>query len=217
MGVTNFGTTAYAGASLGSTGTLFWQTSDGTSGTNSSMGLTDNKGSFVNNNPIKGDNYYYYISPTNKIIMGFLYNGSNITNNNFVDSSDTTSDTIAISKNANFMYGTKNVAGAKIYVTTSLTSDNFELIRTIVLNSDFYLLDLASDGLGNFVALTYSSTSQEARISFYDPTGEFIANTIFSATYSSLPEGHLTVDPQNNNIGIVVGDTYQLLSFGNAN
>lgn len=217
MGVTNFGDTAYAGASLGSTGTLFWQTSNGTNGTNSSMGLTDNKGSFVNNNPIKGDKYYYYISPTNKIIMRFLYDGSNITKNNFVDSGDTTSDTIAIAKNSNFMYGTKNVAGTKIYVTTPLTSDNFKLIRTIDLNSDFYLLDLASDGLGNFVALAYSSTYQKVIISFYDSTGKFIANNIFSDTYSSLPKGHLTIDPQNNNIGIVVGDSFQLWSFGNAN
>ena len=216
MGVTKFGATAYAGTSLGSNGTLFWQTSNGTSGTNSSMGLTDNKGSFVNNNPIKGDKYYYYISPTNKIIMRFLYDGSNITENNFVDSSDTTSDTIAIAKNSNFMYGTKNVAGTNIYVTTPLTSDNFKLIRTIFLNSDVYLLDLASDGLGNFATLTYSSTSQKAIISFYDPTGNLITNTIFDATYSSLLEGHLTVDPQNNNIGLAVGDTYQLWSYGNA-
>ena len=224
MGVTNFFDIthnfldiSYVGSSIGSTGTLFWQTSDGNNGTNSSMGLTDNKGSFVNNNPIKGDRYCYYISPTNKIIMRFLGNGYNITKNNFVDSSDTTSDTIAIAKNSNFMYGTKNVAGTKIYVTTPLTSDNFKLIKTIVLNSDCYLLDLASDGLGNFVALTYSSTSQKASISFYDSTGKFIANPIVSATYSSLPNGHLTIDPQNNNIGLVVGDNYQLWSLGNTN
>ena len=224
MGVTNFFdishnflNTAYAGASLGSTGTLFWQTSNGINGTHSLRGLTDNKGSFVNNNPIKGDIYYYYISPTDRIIMKFFYDGSNITKNNFVDSSDTTSDTIAIAKNSNFMYGTKNVAGTKIYVTTPLTSDNFKLIKTIVLNSDCYLLDLASDGLGNFVALTYSSTSQKVSISFYDSTGKFIANPIISATYSSLPNGHLTIDPQNNNIGLVVGDNYQLWSLGNTN
>lgn len=217
MGVTKFGATAYAGTSLGNNGTLFWQTSDGTSGTNSSMDLTDNKGSFVNNNPIKDDKYYYYISPTNKVIMKFLYDGSHIIKNNFVDSSDTTSDTIAIAKNSNFMYGTKNVAGTKIYVTTPLTSDNFKLITTLVLNSDTYLLDLASDGLGNFATLTYSSTSQKASISFYDSTGKFIANPIVSATYSSLPNGHLTIDPQNNNIGLVVGDNYQLWSLGNTN
>ncbi|WP_333583177.1 PQQ-binding-like beta-propeller repeat protein [Lactobacillus acetotolerans] len=219
MGVTNF-LGSYIGASLGSNGTLFWQTSDGSNGTNSSFGgLTDNKGSFVNSNPIKGDNCYYYISPTNKVIMRFFIwdNSPSIIKKNFVDSSDTTSDTIAIAKNSNFMYGTKNVAGTKIYVTTPLASDNFKLIRTIVLNSDSYLLDLASDGLGNFVALTYSSTSQKAGISFYDPTGKFIANNIFSTTYSSLPKGHLTIDPQNNNIGIVVDDRYQLWIFGNAN
>lgn len=217
MGVTNFGDSSYAGSSLGSTGTLFWQTSNGTNGTNSSMGLTDNRGSFVNNNPIKGDKYFYYISPTNKSIMRFIHDGSNIIKNNFLDSSDTTSDTIAIAKNSNFMYGTKNVAGTKIYVTTPLTSDNFKLIRTLDLNSDFYLLDLASDGLGNFETLTYSSTYQKVILSFYDSTGKFIANNIFSDTYSSLPKGHLTIDPQNNNIGIVVGDRYQLWSFGNAN
>lgn len=153
--------------------------------------------------------YQYFDTTLNKPIW---YTGSK-----WVDSSDTTSDTIAIAKNSNFMYGTKNVAGTKIYVTTPLISDNFKLIRTLPLSSDVYLLDLASDGLGNFVTLTYSSTSQQASISFYGPTGKFIVNTIFSATYSSLPEGHLTVDPQNNNIGIVVGDSYQLWSFGNAN
>jgi len=102
-------------------------------------------------------------------------------------------------------------------VTTPLKSDNFKLIRTIDLSSDVYLLDLASDGLGNFVTLTYSSTYQKVILSFYESTGKFIANNIFSATYSSLPKGHLTIDPQNNNIGIVVDDRYQLWSFGNAN
>ncbi len=223
MGVTNFFDithnfldTSYVGSSIGSTGTLFWQTSNGNNGTNSSMGLTDNKGSVVNNNPIKGDKYCYYISPTNKIIMRFLGNGYNITKNNFVDSSDTTSDTIAIAKNSNLMYGTKNVAGAKIYVTTPLTSDNFKFIGGTVFYPDVYLLDLASDGLGNFATLTYSSTSQKADISYYDSTGKFIMSYILGATYSSLPKGHLTIDPQNNNIGIVVGDTYQLWSYGNA-
>lgn len=51
---------------------------------------------------------------------------------------------------------------------------------------------------------------------YYNSTskGVYVATNTFSATYNSLPYGKIEIDPQNGNIGLIMGNSYSMWTLG---